>query len=78
METLIDPIIFALVPLVTGLVEILKATGLNSKYAPISSLGLGILLTTVLTNDVSAIILGGIVVGLMASGFYSGAKAVLQ
>lgn len=77
METLIEPIIFSLVPVVVGLVQVFKGTGLNSKYAPILAIILGMSLATFLAENIVGVVLGGIVVGLMASGLYSGTKTVM-
>lgn len=61
----------ALVPIVIGLVSGIKAFGLDSKYAPAVAVVLGIL-GTVAFGHVD--VLQGILVGLTASGLYSGVK----
>ena len=64
------------VPVVAALVEVFKKTGLPEKFAPLSSLLLGMAYTvsyTVLSGEgesVSSLYLG-IIVGLSASGLYS-------
>ena len=65
-----------LVPVVVGLVHVAKKTGLSSRYAPLLSLVLGLVGVWVLKQDIQWI--AGIVVGLSASGLWSGAKASLK
>jgi hypothetical protein len=68
----------ATVPIIIALVQVVKMTGwVQDKYAPIVSIGAGILISFLLaheTNDISANILSGILFGLAASGLYSGVK----
>jgi len=62
-----------LIPLVVGLVEVIKrATGLNSKYAPLLSLVLGLLLSGIsgFFSTIGELVLSGIIVGLSSSGLY--------
>ena len=64
------------IPVILGLVEVLKYSGLPTKYAPLASLILGVVYgLTMVSQDVSGAILG-IVAGLSASGLFSGTKAV--
>lgn len=70
----------ALVPVVIGLVEAVKFASMPSKFAPLVSLALGVLGALVvphvgMTAGMAAI--GGLVVGLSASGLYAGTKAVV-
>jgi hypothetical protein len=69
------------VALVMGIVEAFKNFGLPSKYAPLVSLALGIGFSFASaasgTTPVQAV-MEGLVIGLAASGFYSGAKAVAK
>lgn len=70
----------ALVPVVTGMVQLLKMSGLPKKYTPITSLILGILsgYYYLAPDDPPKAIFMGIVVGLSAVGLYSGAKNTMQ
>ena len=70
----------ALVPVVTGMVQLLKMSGLPKKYTPMSSLLLGILsgYYYLAPDDPPKAIFLGIVVGLSAVGLYSGAKNTMQ
>lgn len=71
-----------LIPIVTSLVQSVKALGVNSFYAPLFSIGFGIAIeflavgTIVQSPSVGITILLGIVVGLSASGLYSGAMRI--
>ena len=62
----------------TGLVEVIKRAGLNSRYAPLASLLLGTICMYLLSNFVFSpeIISSGIIAGLSASGLWSGTKAL--
>lgn len=69
----------ALVPATMGITEVAKSVGLPTKYAPLVSLGTGILLGVVTTSESSIHgVLTGIAIGLAASGLYSGAKALTE
>lgn len=68
----------ALIPVVIGIVEVVKRVGLKAKYAPILSLVVGIGLAALIGGGWSEVILGGVIVGLSASGLYSGTKAAIQ
>jgi hypothetical protein len=73
-----------LVPVITALVEAVKAAGLPSRFAPIASIFTGVVFSalsswaTLPVYDAKAAVLGaviGVVTGLAASGLYSGVKA---
>lgn len=70
----------ALIPLIVGLVELMKWFHLPTKAAPIASLILGIIAGTVYVypNDIKAGILVGLVMGLSASGLYSSTKNTFE
>lgn len=76
MEFFISQEVLALVPLTVGLVEVIKLTGLSERFAPLCSLFIGIGLSLFVMDTLSAVVLGGIAVGLMASGLYSGVRAM--
>lgn len=66
-----------LVPVVIGVVEVIKQAGnVSSRYAPLLSLVLGCLGVYLASGFAltGALVLEGIVVGLSAAGLYSGAK----
>lgn len=69
-----------LTPMVIGLVQVIKQFIPLKKLAPVVSLVLGILLYWVAQQDalMSEIIIGGIIVGLTASGLYSGGKELMK
>ena len=73
----LSPFVMACVPVALGLVEVAKQAGLPSKYAPIGSIIAGLLLIALTGITWPAIIAQGIIVGLMASGLWSGGKALI-
>lgn len=69
-----------LIPLIIGMVELLKMYGMKRRLLPIMALIFGILggIFYIYPNDPKAGILVGIMMGLSASGLYSGGKAVVE
>lgn len=67
-----------LVPVVIGLISAMKTAGLPARVAPLVSIVLGVFgVVMLLSLPVEQEVLQGIIVGLAASGLYSGAKAQL-
>lgn len=66
----------AIVPLIVGLVELVKKLGLPSKFCPVVSVILGIIigLVYISPDDVAKGVLVGASLGLSAVGLYSGTK----
>lgn len=66
----------ALIPLITGLIQVAKLLGLPSKYSPLIGLVLGVLsgIFYVHPQDIAGGVLVGLMLGLGASGLYSGTK----
>lgn len=68
--------------IIIGIVEVAKQTGLPTRYAPLVSLLLGVLLTTAYAiadqSFSAASVLMGLTFGLSASGLYSGVRAVTE
>ena len=67
----------ALVPIILSVVQVFKMTGwVQDKYAPFLSIAVGIGISFLLAHDafdnISSVILAGIIFGLSASGLYSG------
>jgi len=78
METIIElsPVVYFLVPVVIGLTELTKPF-LDSKYSPLASLVFGLAGAVLFPAPTLGVtIISGIVIGLTASGLYSGVKAV--
>lgn len=70
----------ALIPLIMGLVELLKWFGLPKKLLPIVSIFLGLAagIIYVSPQDIKGGILVGLMMGLSASGLYSGTKTTFE
>jgi hypothetical protein len=70
----------ALIPIIIGLVEILKGIGLPKKMMPFISviLGLAAGIFYVYPLDLKGGIIVGLMLGLSASGLYSGAKNTIE
>lgn len=72
----------ALVPIIVALVSVGKKAGLPAKFSSLLALALGIggAFATMLTGDATiiVIVMTGIGLGLMASGLYSGGKAIIK
>lgn len=75
------------VPVIIGVVEVIKnAVGMESRYAPVVAIGLGLIAGGIAhaahlvpaIGEALPLYLGGLVAGLMACGVYSGVKAVLS
>jgi len=64
-----------LVPIVIALTQMIKGAGLSTRFAPVVSLVLGVLSTLVVGQFD---LLQGLMVGLTASGLFSGGKAITQ
>ncbi len=69
-----------LIPLIMGLVELFKQVGISKKILPIISLTLGIVIGVVYLAemDLKQGILVGAMLGLSASGLYSGTKNTIE
>ena len=67
-----------LVPVVLGITQVIKMTGLSSRYVPLLSLVLGMVGAILIGNLDSTSLLQGVIAGLSASGLYSGGKATVK
>lgn len=65
---------------IVGVVQVAKSSGLPGKFAPLLALGLGITAALFLssTTELAMRIFEGVILGLSASGLYSGAKATTE
>lgn len=66
----------AIIPIITILVDVIKKAGLPKKFAPLTSLILGVIFGLVFENngDIRNAIITGLIMGMSASGLYSGGK----
>jgi len=78
MEFALNPLTFACVPVVVGLVSALKKAGLKTAWAPVVSIVFGLGAAFLFETELSLRILGGVIVGLTSSGLYSGVKATIN
>lgn len=69
-----------LIGVIIAVVELLKYMNVPKKALPIASLILGVVggVFYLFPGDIKAGILTGLIIGLAASGFYSGGKAVFE
>lgn len=70
----------AIVPFITGLVELLKIIGLPAKFGSLAAAIIGVLIGVfyVAPNDILRGIVVGLALGLAASGLYSGTKNTVE
>lgn len=70
----------ALVPVIVGLTELLKRTGVPNKFLPVVALFLGLFLAFyyLVPGDPKQAVLLGIVLGLSSIGLFSGTKNTIQ
>lgn len=70
----------AIVGLIVGLVEVLKKAGLPRRFLPLSSLIFGVAagIFYIQPSDLKAGIIIGLMIGLSASGLYSGTKNTFE
>lgn len=65
------------IPVVLGLVEIVKQFGIESKWASLASIVIGIGVMSLIGDTWQIVVAQGILIGLAASGLYSGGKKLL-
>jgi len=67
-----------IVPLIIGMVEIVKRAGLPSKWSPVFAVVLGLLAGMLLLfpEDIRQGVVVGLALGLSATGLYSGTKNI--
>lgn len=69
----------AIIPLVLGLVELFKRAGVSAKYSPFVAVILGILAGVFyISSDIKEGVIIGLMLGLSASGLYSGTKNLVK
>ncbi|MBA4550116.1 hypothetical protein H1R82_13205 [Thermoactinomyces intermedius] len=70
---------YALIPIILGVCEVLKQLGLPNRWAPLASLALGVVAGVFfLPGSILEGVLQGLVLGLSASGLYSGPKNLIK
>lgn len=66
------------IPVIVGVLEVIKRTGLDTRYVPALSLLLGAAVSVALEGITVPAVLQGLMYGLSACGLYSGTKATLE
>lgn len=69
-----------IIPIIIGLIEVLKNLGMSIKYSPLLSVVLGLIFSFLCNTDIeiSNIIIQGLICGLSACGLYSGSKTLIE
>ncbi|WP_186670714.1 hypothetical protein [Sporosarcina sp. BP05] len=69
-----------LIPLIIGIVSLLKMYGMPRKLLPVMALIFGVVggVIYIYPEDIKAGILVGLMMGLSASGLYSGGRTVIE
>ena len=67
-----------IIPIIIGIVEVLKRAGLPNKYSPLVSLVLGLFFGLFFIESFKEGLIVGMMVGLSATGLYSGSKNLMQ
>lgn len=65
---------FVVIPIIIGIVEVVKRAGLPKKFSPLVSLALGLFFGFVFLETFQESLIIGLMVGLSATGLYSGSK----
>lgn len=70
----------AIIPLLIGVLEMLKKAGVNDKIVPVISViaGIGIGIALFAAGDIKTGVVQGIYIGLSAVGLYSGTKNTIE
>ena len=63
-----------LVPVIVGITQVVKAIGMDSRFAPLVSVILGVAGAFLISGISGGVAIGGIVAGLSACGLWSGVK----
>lgn len=80
METLftLQAVDLLFIPLVVGLVQVVKTLGLPSRFAPLASVLLGVGIEALVGGTIAHMVIVGAIVGLSAAGLYSGTKTTVS
>jgi L-cystine uptake protein TcyP (sodium:dicarboxylate symporter family) len=65
-----------IIPIIIGIVEVVKRAGLPIKYSPLVSLALGLFFGIFYVEALKEGIIIGLMMGLSATGLYSGSKNI--
>jgi L-cystine uptake protein TcyP (sodium:dicarboxylate symporter family) len=67
-----------IIPIIIGIIEVVKRAGLPVKFSPLVSVVLGVIFGIFYVQPLLDGIIVGLMVGLSATGLYSGSKNVFK
>lgn len=67
-----------IIPVLVGVVEVVKKAGLSTRYVPAVALLLGLIVGIAIDGVTVSAAITGLMYGLSACGLYSGTKATLE
>ena len=67
-----------IIPIILGVVEVVKRAGFPVKYSPLISLVLGLIFGVIFIDTLKEGIIVGLMAGLSATGLYSGSKNIRE
>jgi len=75
MKQSMESVVLAgLIAVVIGIVQVLKASGLPTQYAPLASLAIGLSFSLFFTPFSQEAVVNGLILGLASCGFWSGTR----
>nr|WP_295973256.1 hypothetical protein [uncultured Bacillus sp.] len=69
---------FVVIPIIIGIVEVIKKAGFPVRFSPLVSLALGLFFGFVFQDTFKESLIIGLITGLSATGLYSGSKNLCQ
>ncbi|WP_428908888.1 hypothetical protein [Niallia sp. Krafla_26] len=75
---MLDYFQLVIIPIIIGLVEVLKRAGLSNTFSPLVSVFLGLVFGILYIDPFLDGIVVGLVIGLSATGLYSGSKNMFR
>jgi len=70
----LNPVLLGAIPVIVGLVGVVKSWGFPSQYSVLAAMVFGVAASWLIGTPMPAFITQGIILGLSASGLYSGSK----
>lgn len=76
--TQVNPVLLGSIPVIVGVVQVIKNLGLPIRLVPLSAIILGIIVSAFLGGTLFSIVMSGLIVGLSSAGLYSGGKTTIS